>query len=571
MGLGETMTTHFSRLLLAATFLAASGLDVSAIAQTPSRSAPPAASAAPQTPDVPHTEIFIAMRDGTKLAANVYLPEGTGPWPVILTRTPYLKDGRMYAAGSTRFTKAGYAYVVQDVRGKGHSEGFYSAFTNDIEDGYDTVEGLATQPWSNGKIGITGGSAMGITSNLAAVSNPPHLKAAYVIVAPNETFTTSFLGGVPKDKDTTDWLRGQKVAESVIDQALAGSVRSVFTDRAGPGASLKYVHIPMYNVGGWYDIFNTGNVTNFAYLQNHGASGAHGNQKLSMGPFGHGPLSGNLAYPGEDGLGGSSAQDLRWFDYWLKGINNGIMDEPPVDLFMMASAEKGAYSPKNRHIKAANWPLDYREMRYYLAPNLALTAAEPTVATAKTAYRFDPAHPVPTFGGANLTFDRGPMDQRAIKGRSDYLRFQTPVLDKDVVIAGPVSVDLYAATDGPDTDFEAKLVDVYPDGYEALVLDAPIRARYRNGRMADDIRMMTPGAPEKMTIDLWNTAITFEKGHRIALHITSSNSPRFDVNPNTGEAPGKHTMKPRVAENTIYFDKDHPSALVLPVVYLDGR
>ena len=162
------------------------------------------------------------------------------------------------------------------------------------------------------------------------------------------------------------------------------------------------------------------------------------------------------------------------------------------------------------------------------------------------------------------------MDQRPIKGRSDYLRFQTPVLDRDVAIAGPVTVELYAATDGPDTDFEAKLVDVYPDGYEALVLDAPIRARYRDGRMPDQVKMMTPGAPEKLVIDLWNTALTFEKGHRIALHITSSNSPRFMVNTNDGAAPGE-PGKPRVATNTIYLDKTHPSALVLPVIYPDAR
>ncbi|CAN5195053.1 hypothetical protein BH09PSE2_BH09PSE2_22260 [soil metagenome] len=175
---------------------------------------------------------------------------------------------------------------------------------------------------------------------------------------------------------------------------------------------------------------------------------------------------------------------------------------------------------------------------------------------------------MPTFGGANLTFDRGPQDQRQIKPRQDYLRFQTPVLTRDVAIAGPVSVELYAATDGPDTDFEAKLVDVYPDGYEALVLDAPIRARFRHGREADQVSMMTPGAPEKLTLDLWNTALTFEKGHRIALHVTSSNSPRFMVNTNTGDEPGA-PQKPRVATNTIYFDRDHPSAVVLPVVYLD--
>jgi uncharacterized protein len=558
---------RITKLMLMAALAAAPALAGPALAQT----TPPAAAA----PLPKHTEVFIAMRDGVKLAANVYLPDGPGPWPVVLTRTPYLKDGRMYATGVERWTKAGYAYVVQDVRGKGHSEGFYDAFANDIEDGYDTVEGLAVQPWSNGKIGIMGASAMGITSNLAAVANPPHLKAAYVIVAPNETFTTSFLGGVPKDKDNTDWLKGQKVAQSVIDASQAHIERSTFTDRAGPGAALKYVRIPMYNVGGWYDIFNTGNVYNFSWLQNHGAKGARGNQKLMMGPFGHGELSGGLSYNGEDSLftvmGGSDPQDIRWFDYWLKGVDNGIMDEPPVDLFMMAAAEKGAYSPKNRHIKAANWPLDYRETRYYLAPSLDLSTKAPTQLDAKTSYRFDPANPVKTFGGANLTFARGPQDQRQVGQRQDYLRFQTPVLDKDVVIAGPVSVDLFAATDGPDTDFEAKLVDVYPDGYEALVLDAPIRARYRHGRMADDVQMMTPGAPEKMTIDLWNTAITFEKGHRIALHITSSNSPRFEVNPNTGEPTGQHTMKPRVAVNTIYYDKDHPSALVLPLVYLDQR
>ena len=561
------MTKRLTKLVLMAALMGSAAFAAPVLAQT--------APAAAEAPQAKHTEVFIAMRDGVKLAANVFLPDGPGPWPVVLTRTPYLKDGRMFGAGADRWTRAGYAYVVQDVRGKGRSEGFYDAFNNDIEDGYDTVEGLAAEPWSNGKIGIMGASAMGITSNLAAIAEPPHLKAAFVIVAPNETFSTSFLGGVPKDKDNTDWLRDQKVAQSVIDEDQGRIERSVFHDRQGPGEELKYVRIPIYNVGGWYDIFNTGSVYNFVYLQNHGATGARGNQKLFMGPFGHGDLSGNLAYPNMDSLrgvmSGDNGQDIRWFNYWLKGIDNGIMDEPPVQFFMMGAAEKGAYSPKNKLIVAGDWPLAYRAMHYYLAPDLGLTTKAPTAPEAKTAYRFDPANPVKTFGGANLTFERGPEDQRQVGQRQDYLRFQTPVLDHDVQVAGPVSVELYAATDGPDTDFEAKLVDVYPDGYEALVLDAPIRARYRHGRMPDDVQMMTPGAPEKLTIDLWNTALTFEKGHRIALHITSSNAPRFEVNANNGEPTGQHTMKPRVAVNTVYFDKDHPSSLVLPVVYLDQK
>jgi hypothetical protein len=285
-----------------------------------------------------------------------------------------------------------------------------------------------------------------------------------------------------------------------------------------------------------------------------------------MGPFGHGPLTGDLAYPGNDRLALGGDQEIRWFDYWLKGIQNGIMDEPPVRYFMMASAKKDALSPKNRMLASANWPPAHREVRYYVTGDNDLTTKAPTVEARKVSYRFDPAKPVPTFGGANLTFERGPDDQRKIGKRDDYLRFSTPPLDKDVIISGPVKVELWASTDGPDTDFMAKLVDVYPDGYEALVLDAPIRTRFRNGRLPEDIRMMTPGAPEKLVIDLWPTAITFEKGHRIALHITSSNAPRFDVNPNTGEGPdGK--AKPRVATNAIHMDETHPTALVLPVVY----
>jgi predicted acyl esterase len=553
--------------LMAATLLTATGGSAMAQATAPAPATPIA-----ETPAINHLEIFTPMRDGTKLAANVFLPEGKGPWPVIVTRTPYLKDGKMFAKPDTaiRFTQAGYAYVVQDVRGKGRSNGFYDAFANDIEDGYDTVEALAAEPWSDGKVGITGGSAMGITSNLAAVSAPPHLKAAYVIVAPNETFRTSYLGGVPEDHDLVGWLHDQGVSDAVIARSLAGSTRSVFADRLGPGKALKYVQIPIWNVGGWYDIFNTGEVENFEVLQNEGSKEARGNQRLTMGPFGHGPLSGDLAYPGEDRLGAVNGNDIRWFDYWLKGIDNGVMDEPPVDVYFMAAAEKGAFSPKNHWMHVANWPMANRETRYYLTPDLGLTKTAPKIEAAKTSYKFDPAHPVPTFGGANLTFDRGPEDQRQVGARQDYLRFQTPVLDKDVTIAGPVTVELYGATDGPDTDFEAKLVDVYPDGYEALVLDAPIRTRYRNGGMPDDVKMMTPNAPEKLTIDLWNTALTFEKGHRIALHVTSSNSPRFVINHNNGDDP-TDPKPPRVATNTVYFDKDHPSALVLPIVYLEGR
>jgi hypothetical protein len=561
------------RIFFAVAAMAALMAASSVLAQ-PAPGAPPpggqsAPSAAPAQP--PHQEVFMPMRDGVKLAANVFTPSGPGPWPVILERTPYLKDGRLMASlgGIKRYTDAGYAFVLQDVRGKGHSEGFYSAFDDDIPDGYDTVEWVAKQPWSNGKVGITGASAMGITSNMAAIAAPPHLVAAYVIVAPNDRSLNSYMGGVLKEKDTIAWTKGQGASDDVLNGIRRGALFNVLTRRNDMSQGMPFIRIPIYNVGGWYDIFNSGNVYNFQWLQNQGSEGARGNQKLYMGPFGHGPLSGDLAYPGADNMMANADQELRWWNYWLKGVDNGIMDEPPVRILMMASARKGAYSPENRFMQFANWPPASREVRYYPTPDHGLTTKPPTDVAGRFGYIFDPANPVPTVGGANLTFERGPMDQRAVGNHSDYLRFETPVLDKDVAIAGHVSAEVYAATTAPDTDFMAKLVDVYPDGYEALVLDAPIRARYREGRMPDQVKMMTPGAPEKLVIDMWNTAITFEKGHRIELVITSSNSPRFEVNPNTGEAPGQHSMSPRKATNTIYVDRDHPTALVLPVIYPD--
>jgi uncharacterized protein len=533
--------------------------------QTPAASATTTASKSPA-----HVEEFAAMRDGVKLAANVFVPEGKGPWPVVLTRTPYLKDGPTTGGSARKYIAAGYVYVVQDVRGKGHSQGEYRPFVDDRSDGYDTVEWAAKQPWSNGKVGMTGASALGITANLAASATPPSLKAAYVIVAPHSRFNeVTFMGGVLKDADTIGWMTRQGAGDQVPELAK----RVVWDERWAEveyHTHLDQVKIPMYNVGGWYDIFNIGNLKNFAYLQNKGAKGARGNQKLSMSPIGHGPLSGDLAYPGGGDLraptGDGADQELRWFDYWLKGIDNGIMKEPPVRYYRMAAARKDRASPRNEVRKADNWPIKNSATRYYLQDGLSLSTQAPKAMQANQSYKFDPTNPVKTFGGANLTFERGPMDQRAVGERQDYLRFSTAPLTDEVAITGPVSAELWVATDGPDTDFIVKLVDVYPDGYEALVLDAPVRARYRNGRMKDrDVKMMTPGKPAKVTIDLWATSLLFEKGHRIALHVTSSNSPRFEVNDNNGTAPGEKA-NPRVATNTVYFDKKHPSAVILPVV-----
>ena len=465
------------------------------------------------------------------------------------------------------YNNRGYALISQDVRGRYESEGENRPFETAIEDGYDTVEWIAAQDFSNGKIGIFGTSAPGITSNLAAAAAPPHLTAAYVTVAPDSLFYRSrFVGGVFKESHSGGWLRGQGVSEDVINAYRA---RAVLDEQWRATDFLFHRHnvqIPVYNVGGWHDIYAEGSLYNYVYLQNEGHPNARGKQKLFMGAFGHGMLQGDLEYPNGGLINGDIDEQFRWWDYWLKDIDNGIMDEPPVSYYMMASARKGAASPKNRVIHADSWPPQHQLTRFYMQPDGSLATSMPSAANASKTYLFDPANPVPTVGGQNLGQDVGPRDQREIGERQDYLRFETDILEDDVVVAGHIDMELYVSTDALDTDFVVKLVDIYPDGYEALILDYPIRARFRDGQNTEDVKLMTPGVVEKLTINMWSTAQTFEKGHRIGVHVTSSNYPRFAVNPNNGAALDDVTTPAKTASNTIYFDSGRPSAIVLPIV-----
>ncbi len=509
--------------------------------------------------------VMVPMRDGVNLATNIYLPAGEGPWPVVLTRTPYNKNGANNSAKT--YNDRGYALVSQDVRGRYESEGVDQPFEVDIPDGYDTVEWIAAQEFSNGKIGIFGTSAPGITSNLAAAAAPPHLTAAYVTVAPDSLFYRSrFVGGVFKESHSGGWLRGQGISEEKIAEYKTRAV----LDEGWRATDFLFhrhnVQIPVYNVGGWHDIYAEGSLYNYLYLQNEGHESARGKQKLFMGAFGHGALQGDLSYPDSGLISGDIQEQLRWWDYWLKDIDNGIMDEPPVSYYMMAAARKGASSANNRVIKTDTWPPAHQLTKFYLQPGGSISTSVPTADSASLSYQFDPANPVPTVGGQNLGADVGPRDQREIGERQDYLRFRTPELQEDVIVAGHIDMELYVSTDVLDTDFVVKLVDIYPDGYEALILDYPIRARFRNGQNPEDVKLMTPGAIEKLTINMWSTAQTFEKGHRIGVQISSSNYPRFAVNPNNGAALDDLNTPAKVANNTVYFDAQRPSAIILPVV-----
>jgi len=503
---------------------------------------------------------MVSMRDGVHLATDIYLPEGDGPWPCVLSRTPYNKNGNRGTA--KRFVKEGFAFVSQDCRGRFKSEGQYSPFQTDHLDGYDAVEWIAQQEWSDGKVGMAGGSAVGITTNLAATQVPPHLLCGYVVVAPaSARRQTVYNGGVYRKEMNDGWLKGMSATEAIAE-AMLNPPASSFWDWREISDFHNRIRIPICNVGGWFDIFGQGTIDNYVGLQANGAGLAAGNQKLIMGPIGHGPLGGRLKFPDAGRSGFGVDHQIRWFSRWLKDEDNGIDREPSVRYYMMGDTTDPE-APGNRWREADSWPPPSRPTSFLLqvGNGLARTAPE---SPGSVTYTYDPAETVPTIGGANLiSGGKGPMDQRKIEERQDYFRFQTEVLEEPVEVAGRVSVDLYVSSDAPDTDFVAKLVDVYPDGYEALLCDGIIRARYREG--FDREVMMEPDKVVRVRIDLWSTAIVFNEGHRIALHVSSSNDPRYDPNPNTGH-PQRADDETRVAKNTVYFSKQHPSRILLPVV-----
>jgi putative CocE/NonD family hydrolase len=253
----------------------------------------------------------------------------------------------------------------------------------------------------------------------------------------------------------------------------------------------------------------------------------------------------------------------RWFDHYLKGEDNGVPNDPPVTYYVMGAVGE-ANAPGNEWRTADHWPVPAAESRYYYHADGSLTPEPPTEDQASRTYTFDPAKPVPTLGGAELFPPAGPTDQRPGENRPDVLVFTTPPLEKPLEVTGRLRAHLWVSSSAVDTDFTANLTDVYPDGRSMLVTDGIIRARHRNSCERDDL--LKPGEVVEVDIDLWSTSLIFNAGHRIRVALSSSNSPRFQPNPNTGEAFPPEGSKGVPAENTIYFDAAHPSHVVLPVV-----
>ena len=587
------------------------------------------------------TDVMIPMRDGVRLAADIYRPAkggkpAEGRFPTVLTRTPYNK-GHGNSAEGKYYAARGYVVVTNDVRGRFASEGSWRMMADDPRDGYDVVEWIARQDWSDGKVGTFGTSYPGGTQHALAEAGPPHLTTSVPIDALSNCGVAGMRHGGAFELRFMNWIFNQGASDSkpaLADPALRAALKEnarrirqhvdalpflagntplrVVPEyeswlaealRSGPespfwkirGMSVvdhvaEYADIPVLHVTGWYDSWTRQVTMNYEALSRAKKSP----QRLVIGPWVHGAQGSNVA--GEVEFTPDAAIDLlgfrlRWYDRWLRGESNGVDDDPPVLIYVMGTGDDRK-SPQGRLRHGGSWRAERawpiaraRETPYYLRADMTLAPDPPRESESHTTYTFDPRHPVPTIGGnissnANLMtnggYDQRPRDDThaaedrlPLSERRDVLVFRTAPLAEAVEVTGTVVARLWVASTAPDTDFTAKLVDEvppnpdYPLGFDLNIGDSILRARYRES--LDRPRLLEPGRVVPIAIPLYPTAHVFKKGHRIRVDISSSNYPRFDVNPNTGEPLG--TSRRRVAaDNTIYHDAEHPSQVVLPVV-----
>ncbi len=601
---------------------------------------PDVAASKPRYEVVTQKDLHVLVRDGTRLALDVYLPAEDGKplpgkHPTLLARTPYNKNGMV--AEARWFAARGYAVVINDVRGRFASEGEWRMLTDDPQDGYDLVEWMSKQPWCNGKVGTFGTSYVGGTQHALACARPSSLACMIPVDSVSNTgiagirhsgaFELRFMNwiftiGAPNARAALADPRlkaaleqnGRRMPQHLLQLPIRPGMTPLkqvpeyerwlvevmrHGDNDGfwkqPGYSVvdngaRYADVPVYHVTGWYDSWCRQNVLNWQALSKAKKSP----QMLIIGPWTHGGqgrnVAGEIDFPSEAALAFNDWR-LRWFDHWLKGIDNSVEEEARVKLFIMGGGD-GRKSKEGRLRHGGRWrnehsfPLERTQFTpYYLHVDGRLEPNRPVVKTAATTFRFDPANPVPTIGG-NLSsvgglLEAGGFDQRCradtlfardqlpLSQRRDILVFQTDPLKENVEVTGPIVVNLFVSSSAVDTDFTAKLIDVYPRsedyplGFDLNIGDSITRMRYR--KSLEKAELMEAGKIYPVAIHLYPTANVFAKGHRIRLDISSSNFPRFDLNPNTGEPLQQH-RRLIAADNTVYHDAEHASHVVLPII-----
>jgi len=548
------------------------------------------------------TDVKIPMRDGILLSAHIFLPKAEGKFPVILVRSPYGKGDEKNGNGLF-YASCGYVFISQDCRGKGASQGQWEPFANEDADGRDTQKWILNQPWCNGKIGTSGGSYVGFTQWMPAPNAGEHLKAIFSVVPLIDSYgDAAYIGGAyslalmmgwgsmvsygPGEAVTIlgwggdDWSKAYRTLPLCEwDRAIGRKVQYLrdwiahphFDDywaKRGVRNRWQDITVPIFVVGGWYDIFAKSVFEHINAVKAKSRSlKARNNQHVLMGPWGHGISQsgkvGDLDF-GKDSVIKLGEIQKKWFDYWLKGNETDGYKWAPFRIFVMG---------RNQWRDEQEWPLERtRFTPYYFHSRGSANTLKgdgqlnPVKPGNESVDRFvyDPNNPVPTLGGCNLVgCPAGPRDQRRAENRDDVLVFTSEKLKTDLEVTGPVKVILYAASSASDTDWTAKLVDVHPDGRPINLCDGIMRARYRES--PGNPTLIQPGKIYRYEIDLWVTSNVFLAGHKIRVEISSSNFPRFDRNLNTGADFGKSAEIIK-ANQTIYHDVEHPSHILLPVI-----
>ncbi|MBI2818837.1 MAG: CocE/NonD family hydrolase [Acidobacteria bacterium] len=556
-------------------------------------------------------EVQIPMRDGVKLAADLYLPEGPGPYGVIVERTPYDK-GDCQSKNAIYFAERGFAVLMEDVRGRYNSPGDFYWFRDEgwgnRQDGYDTIEWAGTQPWSNGKVGTVGLSYSCFNQNMTAVTQPPHLAAMFCSDSASNWYKDlNYAGGVFQTiqanwhlnqgeaakpvlenipdqggyRGTTDsWMswharrieRGMGFWESwqspTLFDIMAHTTYDNYWRNYAPDEHIEKFTVPVYYTSGWYDRYPHSVTKMFNEIRKKSPSQrARQSVKLLIGPWTHGGgrsgqrVVGDIDF-GPEAEGKLPVVQVQWFDYHLRGVDNGVMKEPPVRIFVMGI---------NKWRDENEWPLARAvETKFYLTSaksgsidslnDGSLSRQTPPAGDKPDLFEYDPRRPVETIGGDNAIQPAGARDHRPADRKS--LTFTTAPMTEDLEISGPGTVDLYISSTADDTDFVATLIDVHPNGYAQQLRQTILRASRRES--LETPTPIEPGKVYKLTIPIYPVSNVFQRGHRLRLTVTSSSFPKWLPSHN------KFTMDNEAApwvtaRNTVYHDPQRPSVLTVPV------
>ena len=524
---------------------------------------------------------MVPMRDDVELATDIYLAPGSfgAPRPVILVRTPYGKSG-MGGLYAMLYSTQNYHLVVQDCRGTFDSkvEDDYLLFIDAYKDGVDTINWILEQSWSNGKIASAGASALGINEYYYAGMNPSGLLAQSLMIATPDLYETSiYQGGAFKESIATQWvmMTSPDNYEYQLDQLIAHPMKDIFYNSTSLfmdiGPTFKNVSAAGIHIGGWYDPFQKGTLDGYMGYDDLGLFSAKGKQLLIMGPFTHG-------FPGEGKQGElvfptKSVSGYELYLEWEQKLFDYALLEKPFDwegnrvaYYMMGDVDNVSVDA-NDYRYAKDWPIPHTNDTWYLMANNQLNRTGPGLQSLNFTYQFDPRNPVPTLGGTNLVISSGPYDQSSIETRDDVLIFDTSTFTQPYEVIGNMWAHLYVKSNCTNTDFTVKICDVYPDGRSILISDGIINAMRRDGFNAT-ADPLDDSPYVELDIDMWATAYQFNVGHKMRIAISSSNYPRFGVNPNTGETPKAYSyqyLQKFIANNSILVGPDYPSYITLPV------